>query len=63
VTEIQSVLRAIKGSLDLYGRYVKLNPEHDATPWLMKRKQGQLRRHIVLLESAQAKLKYRKELA
>jgi hypothetical protein len=46
--EQQAVCRSVRGSLDLYRRYVKLRPE---TP-VMKRKQGRLRQQIVHLKSA-----------
>jgi hypothetical protein len=51
--ENQAVRSAIRGSIDLYTRYVTLRPE-DAG---MARKQGQKRRQLTLLKSAMLKLK------
>jgi hypothetical protein len=51
--ENQAVRSAIRGSIDLYTRYVTLRPE-DAG---MARKQGQKRRQLALLKAAMLKLK------
>jgi hypothetical protein len=51
--EIKAIRAAMKGSIDLYKGYVKLNPE---TPQ-MKTKQAKLRKRLALLISALKKLK------
>jgi hypothetical protein len=55
--ERKAVLRAVNGSIDLYTGYVKLRPESPK----MARKQGQHRRLLELLKSAQPKLRTRRE--
>jgi hypothetical protein len=51
--EIKAVRSAIKGSIDLYKSYIKLNPEDTK----MKRKQVITAKRLVLLRSAYGKLK------
>jgi hypothetical protein len=55
--ERKAIRKAIKGSIDLYRGYVKLNPEHDAKPSVMKRKQTALRADLIHLQVALAKLR------
>jgi hypothetical protein len=51
--EKKAVASAIRGSIDLWGRYVKLQPESTG----MKRKQSQKRKAVEHLKSALAKLR------
>jgi hypothetical protein len=51
--EMKVVRMAVRGSIDLRSRYVKLRPEDKK----MERKQIRLRKELVHLRSAQKKLK------
>jgi hypothetical protein len=55
--ERKAVVSAVRGSIDLYGGYVKLRPESP----VMARKQGQKRRALGLLTTALAKLRTQRE--
>ena len=55
--ENKATQRSVKASIDLYRGYVKLNPEHDGSPTVMRRKQTRLRKLIPLLESVLVKLR------
>ena len=55
--ERKAVLMAVNGSIDLYARYVTLRPEDSR----MARKQGQKRRQLGFLRTAQPKLRTRRE--
>jgi hypothetical protein len=50
--ELSAVKRSVRGTIDLYGRYVVLHAE---TPQ-MARKQTLVRKYLAALQSAQGKL-------